>query len=296
MARKKRQGIQGTEVLPTKTGAVPPTAAADKKKTVYQDDFQQTVNRKIEDVSKKFEGKGRNILYGVAAVAVLAVLIGIFYVWNRRSDAQAQAALGKAIETSTAEVTDIAPPAGSTQKTFKTEKERAEAAIAEFQTVADKFGGETGDKAKYFIAVNKLFVDRAAAVNELQALSSKSGEVGTLSKFALAQAQAGDGKLDEAAALYQQLSAMSDPILAKDTINLELAKIYEKQGKKTEAAELYFNIAKAASEARDMDDKPVMLSQTAREAKEKLTELNPEKAKEIKEPEPQTPTGLPFGM
>lgn len=287
MARKKRQVSQEVQS---------PVLQDDKKRTVYQDDFQQTVNRRIEDVSKKFEGKSKNILYGIAAVAVLAALIGIFYMWNRRTNVQAQSALGKAIETASAQVTDLPLPAGATGKTFKTERERAEAAIAEFQIVADKFSGETGDKARYFIAVNKLSIDRAAAINELQSLSSKSGEVGTLSKFALAQAKTGDGSLDEAAALYQELAAMNDPVLAKDTINFELAKIYEKQGKKTEAADIYFNIAKAASEARDLDDKPVMLSQTAREAKEKLAELNPEKAKEIQEPPPQMPTGMPFGM
>ncbi|MDQ3089313.1 MAG: hypothetical protein M3Q78_12075, partial [Acidobacteriota bacterium] len=83
----------------------------------------------------------------------------------------------------------------------------------------------------------------------------------------------------------------------KDSINFELAKIYEKQGKNAEAADLYFNIAKPASEAKDLDDKPIPMSPTAREAKEKLAALNPEKAKEIKEPELPPPTGgLPFGM
>jgi hypothetical protein len=61
-------------------------------------------------------------------------------------------------------------------------------------------------------------------------------------------------QLDEAAALYQELANMDDPIVAKDTINFELAGVYEKQGKKQEAADLYFNIAKTASEAKDMDD------------------------------------------
>lgn len=287
MARKKREIPQQFQN---------PVQQDDKKKPVYQDDFQQTVNKKIESVGKQFEGKSKNILYGIAAVAVLAVLIGIFYAWNRRSNSQAQSALGKAIETSSAQVTDSPLPAGSTAKTFKTEKERAEASITEFQAVADKFGGDVGDKARYFVAVNKLTTDRAAAINDLQTLSSKSGEVGTLSKFALAQAKTGDGKLDEAVQLYQELAGMPDPVVAKDTVNFELAKIYEKQGKKTEAADIYFNIAKAASEAKDMDDKPVPLSQTAREAKDKLAQLNPDKAKEIQEPPPQMPSGMPFGM
>lgn len=286
MARKKRQVSQP---VPT------PAAADDKKKVAYQDEFQRNVNKKIENVGKKFEGKGKNILYGLAAVAVLALLIGIFYIYNRRSNAQAQTALGKAIETASAQVTESPLPAGMPGKTFKTEKERAEASIAEFQAVADKFGGDVGDKAKYFVAVNKLKIDRAAAVAELETLASKSGEVGKLSKFALAQAKTGDGDLDRAAALYDELAKMDDAVLAKETINFELAKIYEKQGKKNEAADLYFNIAKAASEAKDLDGKAVPPSQTASEAKERLEELNPEKAKEIKSPEPTMPS-MPFGM
>ncbi|MEZ5426219.1 MAG: hypothetical protein R2747_08145 [Pyrinomonadaceae bacterium] len=281
MARKKRRVLQEFQA----------PAAEDKPKKAFQDEFQSTVGKKIEDVTKQFEGKGRTITYALAAVAVLALLGGIFYVWNRRATNAAQTALGKAIETSQAVVTDSPLPAGSTQKTFKTEKERAEAAISEFQTVVDKFGGAAGEKARYFIAVNRLTLDRPAAVQELTDLSQKSDEVGTLSKFALAQAQSGDGKLDEAAALYQELAGTQDPILAKDTINFELAKIYEKQGKKAEAADVYFNIAKAASEAKDAEGNPVPLSQTARESKEKVQELNPEKAKEIPEPAPPSPLG-----
>src|SRR5689334_11363758 len=95
-----------------------------KEKVQYQDAFQQKLNRGVEEVGKSFEGKGKTVLYAVAAVAVLLILIGIFYSWNRSSDAKAQAALGKAIETSQAVVTDSPMPAGSTIKTFKTEKAR----------------------------------------------------------------------------------------------------------------------------------------------------------------------------
>ena len=282
MARKKRQ-------IPEQFKA---PVQEDKPKTAYQDEFQTGVGRKVEDFGKNFEGKGRTIIYGLAAVAVLAVLLGIFYAWNRRSDAAAQTALGKAIETSQSRVSDSPAPAGFIGKTFKTDRERAETAITEFQAVADKYGNPVKEKARYFIAVNHLKIDRAAAIPELEELSKSSGEIGTLSKFALAQAKTDDNKLDEAAALYQELAALSNPILAKDTINFELASLYEKQGKTNEAADLYFNIAKVASEAKDLEGKPVPMSQTAREAKEKLEKLNPEKAKEIVEPEGESPTGI----
>ncbi len=275
------------------------TAANEPKSNVrYQDSFQHNVGQRIESVGQKFVGKGRTLLYGLAAVVVLAILVGIFYSWNRRSNAAAQTALGKAIETSQDRVTDTPPPAGSTDKTFKSEKERSDAAIAEFQAVADKFGGAVGEKAKYFVAVNKLVSDRAAGIQDLETLSSANSEVGKLAKFALAQTKADDGKLDEAAKLYQDLIAMSDPIVAKDTINFALAKIYEKQGKKQEAVDIFYNIAKTASDAKDADGKAVPMTETARDAKEKLTQLDPERAKEIKDAAPENPFGggVPLGM
>lgn len=287
MARKRRS------FQPTAAPATPDQ----KDKPQYRDPFQQTVNKRIEDVGKKFEGQGRNILYGIGAIAVLAIIIGIFYSWSSRTNAAAQAALGKAIETSQAQVTDSPVPAGSTAKTFKTEKERAEAAIAEFQSVANNYGGGVGEKAKYFIAVTRLSVDRPAAIAELEGLSSKSDDVGTLAKFALAQAKTDDGKLDEAVTIYQGLAGNANPVISKDTINFALAGIYEKQGKKTEAADLYFNIAKTASEAKDRDGKAIPMGTTARNAKEKLEQIDPERAKTIEEPapDPSAMGGMPFG-
>ena len=289
--RKKRQAIPQFQ-----TPAQTTTTADTKPKKAYQDEFQSNVSQKVENFGRQFEGKGKTILYGIAAVAVLAVLIGIFFAWNRRSNAEAQTALGKAIETSQAQVTESPDPTNLTAKTFPTDKARSEAAVNEFQAVADKYGNPVKEKALYFVAVNRLKLDRAAGIQALTDLSNSSGEVGTLSKFALAQAKTDDGKLDEAVTLYQQFAALDNPILAKDSINFALAEIYQKQNKTSEAADLYYNIAKTAAEAKDADDKPVPMSQTARDAKQKLEEINPERAKEIVEPVTPPASGLPFGM
>jgi tetratricopeptide (TPR) repeat protein len=285
MARKKRRFEQ-----------LEAAAAAPKEKPIYVNPIQQKVGERLEDVGKKFEGRGKTILYGVGALVVIAILVMLFMSWNKRTDAAAQTALGKAIETSRATISETGVPAGSAQKSFKTEKERAEAAIAEFQAIVDKFGGSVAETAKYFIAINRLDVDRAAGIQELEAIAANNTPSGKMAKFALAQTRVADNRLDEAAALYQELLAMDNPIVARETLNFELAGIYERQDKKQEAAELYFNIAKAASEAKDLDGNPVRLSQTAIEAKEKLEELDPERAKEIPEPTPSSPFGgFPIG-
>lgn len=280
MARKKRRFEQ-----------LQAAAATPQDKRTYTNPLQKQVGERLDEVGKSLEGRGKTILYGIAALIVLVILITLFFNWSRRSSGAAQTALGKAIEISQARISETGAPAGSTTKTFKTEKERGEAAIPEFQAVIDKFGGDVGEKSKYFIAVSKIDVDRAAAVKELEVLAGSTLPTGKMAKFALAQTYVGDNKLDEAVALFQELAKVDDAIVAKDTLNFEIAKIFEKQGKKTEAAEIYFNIAKAASEAKDMDGKAVAQSQTATEAKKKLTELDPERAKQITEPVPESPFG-----
>jgi len=283
MAQKKRRFQQ-------LQAAAADTAIKDNR--VYTNPVQKQVSEKLDEIGKNFEGKTRTVLYAVGALIVVAVLVMVFMNWSRRASSAGQAALGKAIETSQARISDTGTPAGSTAKTFKTEKERSEAAILEFQAAADQFGGDVAEKAKYFIAVSKLDVDRAAAIQELEGLSSKTDEVGKMAKFALANTRVADNRLDDALVLLQELAKMDDAIIAKDTVNFEIAKIYEKQGKKAEAVEIYFNIAKTAAEAKDADGKAITPTQTAADAKEKVTELDPVKAKEIPEQTPESPFGL----
>lgn len=280
MARKKRRFEQ-----------LEAAAATPKEKQVYINPLHEKVVPKIEEAGKVFEGKGRQILYGLVALAVLAILITLWFNYSKRSEAAAQTALGKAIETSQAQINEAGPLAGSNQKSYKSEKERAEAAIAEFESVASTYGGAIAEKAKYFIAVNRLYVDRAAAIAELEAISQTSTPSGKMAKFALAQTRFADGRYDDAVALLRELAAADDPIVAKETIQFELAKVLEKQGKAGEAADIYFEIAKAASELKDAEGKPKLFSDSATESKKRLEEIAPDRAKEIVEPTPENPFG-----
>ncbi|MBV9241825.1 MAG: hypothetical protein JO314_07450 [Acidobacteria bacterium] len=280
MARKKRRFEQ-----------LEAAASAPKEKKTYVDPLQSRVVPHVEKATEKLQGKGRTILYGIGVLVVLIIIAVIAIRWMNKSNGAAQAALGKAIETSQAQVTDAPQSPTATDKTYKTEQDRANAAIAQFQDVIDKFGGSAGEKAKYFIAVNQLYTDRATAIQSLEQLSNGSGDNAKLAKFALAQTRVEDNRLDDALALYQELAAMDDPLIAKDTINFQIASIYEKQGKKDQAVDAYFNIAKAAAEAKDMDGKPARMSQTAQDAKKKVQDLNPDKAKEIPEQEQSSPFG-----
>src|SRR4029453_5936686 len=96
---------------------------------------------------------------------------------------------------------------GDDRPSFKSEQERAQKAVEEFQKVAAKYGEPYRGEARYLAATNQLSIDRPKAIAELTDLSkSRNAEVAALAKFALAQALEGDGKLDEAAKLYGDLA------------------------------------------------------------------------------------------
>src|SRR5678816_1948903 len=106
------------------------------------------------------------------------------------------------------------------------------------------------------------------------------------SKFALAQAKESDGKLDEAAQLYADLAKQNNPTITSETANLRLAKVYEKQGKKKEAADLLFNIVDASRKAKGSDNQTLPQSSAAREAADELQKLDPDRYAQLP---PETP-------
>ena len=228
----------------------------------------------LDRLGNLLEGKGRTILYALGGVILAGLLIIFFVKWNNRKNDEARQALGRAIDITKAAVSTNPLP-GSTEVTYSSEKERAEKAIAEFEKVAAKYGEPYKSESRYFIASNRLVVDRQKGISELSELSnSSSGEVAALSKFALAQANESDGKLDDAARLYSDLAKINSATVTAETANLRLAKVYEKQGKKKEAADVLFNIVDAARKAKDSNNQPVPQSSAAREAAEELQKLD----------------------
>jgi predicted negative regulator of RcsB-dependent stress response len=124
-------------------------------------------------------------------------------------------------------------------------------------------------------------------LTELEQLSkSDITEVATLSKFALAQANESDGKFDQAAQLYTEIAKLNSPTVSAETANLRLAKVYEKQGKKKEAADLLFNMVDAARKAKGQDNQPIPTSAAAREAADELQKLDPDRYAQLP---PETP-------
>jgi len=246
-----------------------------RARELQHDRFRDTTMGLLDRLGNSLEGKGRTILYGLAGIIVAILIVTFFVKWNNRKNDEAQQALGRGITIAKAPVMS-APIPGSTELVFPTEKERSQRAIEIFEQVAAKYGDPYQAEARYFIATNRLALDRAKAITELGELSNSGvAEVAVLSKFALAQANESDSKFDEAAKLYTELARLNSATVPAETANLRLAKVYEKQGKKKEAADMLFNIVDASRKAKGPDNLPLPTSSAAREAAEQLQKLDP---------------------
>jgi hypothetical protein len=269
------------------------TLAKYKKKRARElqhDKFRDTTMGLVDRAAHQMEGKGRKVLYGLAALAVIGLIIWGLMAWRGSKADEARLALGRAIKI--AETPVVATPLpGSTAPSFRTEKERAQKAVEEFQKVAATYGGSTSEHARYFAATNQLNLDRAKGMAELDALTrSGDAEVSLLAKFALAQAKEGDAKYDEAAALYTELAKQGSTFVTPDTANLRLGIVYEKQGKTQEAADVLFKIVEVARKAKDKNGKPVTESGAVRKAAEELERLDPARYAQL--PSPPLPGNL----
>jgi lipopolysaccharide biosynthesis regulator YciM len=255
-----------------------------RARELKHDKFRDTTMGLVDRAAHRMEGKGRKILYGIGALIALALIAWAVMAWRGNKADEARLALGRAIKIAETPVV-ATPPPGSTAPSFRTEKERAQKALEEFQKVAASYGGTTGEHARYFAAANQLVLDRAKGMTELDALTKSSDtEVSTLAKFALAQAKEGDAKYDEAAALYADLVKQGSTIITPDTANLRLALVYEKLGKKEEAANILFKMVETARQAKGKDGKPAPQSGAARRAADELEKLDPARFAQLPPP------------
>jgi predicted negative regulator of RcsB-dependent stress response len=263
-----------------------------RARELQHDRFRDTAISVFDRLGNRLEGRGRAILYGIAGVILAAVIVAGWVSWSRRKADEARRALGRAI---TIAVTPLAstPGADPNAPSFASERERAQKAIEEFEKVAAKYGDPYRTEARFFIAANKLAVERDKALSELAELSkSKNTDIATLAKFALAQAYENDAKYEEAAQLYRELVSQNSALVTPETANLRLALVYQKQGKKKEAADILFQIVDTARKAKDADGSLLPQSEAAREAARELQKIDPERYSQL--PPEAPPAGITF--
>jgi hypothetical protein len=260
-----------------------------RARELKHDRFRDATMLLADRLADRVAGRRQQILYGLIALVVIAIGVYAIVRWRHKHAEEAQAAMGRAIAINAADITQTPPP-GSRDPVFSSQQERSERAIHEFEKIAAKYGEPYKTEALYFIATNELVTNRLKAETDLQNLAQGSSETATLAKFALAQAKESDGNLAEAVRLYGEIAQANSPVITPNSANLRLADVYNKQGKKKEAADILFSMVDTARKARDKDGKPIPESSASREAAQELLKIDPTRHAQL--PPPPAPLSL----
>jgi tetratricopeptide (TPR) repeat protein len=260
-----------------------------RARELKHDRFRDATMLLADRLADRVAGRRQQILYGLIALVVIAIGVYAIVRWRHKHAEEAQAAMGRAIAINAADIAQTPPP-GSKDPVFSSQQERSERAIHEFEKIAAKYGDPYKTEALYFIATNELVTNRLKAETDLQNLAQGSSETATLAKFALAQAKESDGNLAEAVRLYGEIAQANSPVITPNSANLRLADVYNKQGKKKEAADILFSMVDTARKARDKDGKPIPESSASREAAQELLKIDPTRHAQL--PPPPAPLSL----
>jgi tetratricopeptide (TPR) repeat protein len=209
---------------------------------------------------------------GAAGLVFLAVFGGRYYL--AQQDEAAKDHLSAALKIYHGTVPGSAPTqqAGNsnavvvTTTTTEMGPEKYEKALAEFQKVAAQHPSRPAGKiAKYYAGLSLRELNKTnEAIATLDALSKDSSDYGVLAQRALVSIYEGSGNLAKAAEVCQQLSQSKSAIVPKSETLMQLAQLYERQSKKSEATKIYQQLVKdfpGTSTMTEAEQKLKLLSQ-----------------------------------
>lgn len=175
----------------------------------------------------------------VLGVIVLAVAAG--WIYSYRSG-KASAGLGAAMQIYQTPIDDPSQPAPAGTKTYASVADRAKAANPAFMDVANHYGmTKDGRVSRYFGGLT--YVDEGQYDSAETQLKQVAGgwdkNLAALAKLALAQMYRQTARDAQAVTLYQELSAHPTETVPAGLAQLQLADLYQSEGKVEEARKVY---------------------------------------------------------
>ena len=202
----------------------------------------QTLARQARE---RFETQRREMTGILVAIGVVGVAIVAYFAWHEHVQSRAHALLAEAIVVQSARVGAPAAPgtAGAGSLSYLTERDRAQAAVAKFKAAADAYPStDAGIYARYQEAATWNFLGSPAqAIPAYQQVIDRAGDdiYGQMARLGLAQAQALDGKYDQAINAFKELAQRKDGPLPIDGILMQLGKAYLDAGKRSDAQQTF---------------------------------------------------------
>ena len=212
-----------------------------------EDKFVSTTTHGLEWAT---ENRKPVILWGSIIIGIILVMVLSAVIYSSRSDA-ASAAFGAAMQTYQTPLAQPGVPTPPGAKTFSSTGERAKAANAQFQAVADKYGMmPDGKTARYFAGLTYMESGQTQQAEDTlkKVTGSWNGNLAALAKFALAELYRGTNRDAQAIELYNQLAAKPTSTVPYGIAKLALADLYIAENKPDEAKKVY-------AELKDKDPK-----------------------------------------
>jgi TolA-binding protein len=240
-----------------------------ERRKLKENDFAESVARARTVIAQR----QRDITVLVVVIVAAVAVVGGFLGWRASRNAKATDLLATALAKAEAPVvTPPAPAPGSPPPvqqpgTFRTERERMEAALPLFLQAADKYPNtDAGLTARYraagILAELGRYAEAEQRYQEVIARAGSSSLYGRTARLGLAEAQLAQQKNDAAVATLKELSTDSNSQLPLDGVLMQLGRACQQAGKKDEATRAFTRI---------VDEFPQSLY--AGDAKEKIAEL-----------------------
>jgi tetratricopeptide (TPR) repeat protein len=208
------------------------------KQALKKDTFVSTTTQSLEWAS---EHRQSVMTATWIVLAAIVVAIGGGLIYNSRSDSAA-AAFGDAMQTYQARLTQPGEPVPAGAKAFASNAERAKAANAQFQAVANKYGmTPSGENARYFVGLTYLDAGETQQAEDTlkQVAGGWNKNLASLANLALAQLYRNSNRDAQAIDLLNQLSAKPTTTVPYGLAQLQLADLYQSEGKADDAKKIY---------------------------------------------------------
>jgi predicted negative regulator of RcsB-dependent stress response len=211
------------------------------KAALKKDKFVSTTTHGLEWASENRQSVIRN---GSIALAAIVIVVVSVLVYNNRSDASS-VAFGAAMQAYQTPLLQPGEPTPSGMKTYTSAAERAKAANALFQSIADQYGmTPSGRNALYFAGLTEIEAgENQQAEDTLKKVAgSWDSSLAGLAKIALAGLYRSTGRDQQAMDIYNQLTAKPTATVPAGLAQLQLADLYTSEGKTEEAKKVYASL------------------------------------------------------
>jgi tetratricopeptide (TPR) repeat protein len=234
-----------------------------------QNGFERTVAQAREVITER----QREITTAIVAVVAVLVVGGAYFGFRSSRNNNATGLLASALAVAEAPVVAPPPPApGSAPPiqppgTYRTERDRAEAALPKLQQAADAYPNtDAGITARFRLAATLAELGRNVEAEqryqEVVAKTSSRDVYHYTAQLGLGEARLAQGKAADAMATFQSLATDSNSSLPVDGVLMQLGRAALVAGKRDDASRAFNRI---------IDEFPQ--SVYVSEAKEKLTAL-----------------------